>query len=81
MEETAAQGRVCCLLVLDSVIYTHTFNARAEGAVRIVKEHMRCLLRRANIPRRFWQYALLHVCRVYAHWPDKQGKNAWAKIK
>ena len=39
MEETAA--------------YTHTFNARAEGAVRIVKEHMRCLLRRANLPRRF----------------------------
>ena len=29
--------------------YTHTFNARAEGAVRIVKEHMRCLLRRANL--------------------------------
>ena len=35
MEETAA-----C---------THTFNASAEGAVRIVKEHMRCLLRRANL--------------------------------
>ena len=33
--------------------YTHTFNARAEGAVRIVKEHLRCLLRRANLPRRF----------------------------
>jgi hypothetical protein len=39
MEETAA--------------YTHTFNARAEGVVRIVKEHMRFLLRRANLPRRF----------------------------
>ena len=25
--------------------YTHTFNARAEGAARIVKEHMRCFLR------------------------------------
>ena len=61
MEETAA--------------YTHTFNARAEGAVRIVKEHMRCLLRRANLPRRFWPYAMLHFCRVYAHWPDKQGKS------
>jgi hypothetical protein len=66
MEETAA--------------YTHTFNARAEGAVRIVKEHMRCLLRRANLPRRFWPYAMLHFCRVYAHWPDKQGKSAWAKL-
>jgi len=37
MEETAA--------------YTHTFNAPAEGAVRILKEHMRYLLRRANLPR------------------------------
>ena len=34
--------------------YTHTFNARAEGAVCIVKEHMRCLLRSANLPSRFW---------------------------
>ena len=66
MEETAA--------------YTHTFNARAEGAVRIVKEHMRCLLRRANLPRRFWPYAMLHFCRVYAYWPDKQGKSAWDKL-
>ena len=64
MEETAA--------------YTHTFNARAEGAVRIVKEHMRCLLRRANLPRRFWPYAMVHFCRIYAYWPDKQkvrGRN------
>jgi hypothetical protein len=53
MEETAA--------------YTHTFNARAEGAVRIVKEHMRCLLRRANLPHCFWPYAMLHFCRVYAY--------------
>jgi hypothetical protein len=66
MEETAA--------------YTHTFNARAEGAVRIVKEHMRCLLRRANLPRRFWPYAMLHFCRVYAYWTDKQGKSAWDKL-
>ncbi len=51
MEETAA--------------YTHTFNARAEGAVRIVKEHMRCLLHRANLPRRFWPCnaaILLRIC-------------------
>ena len=60
--------------------YTHTFNARAEGAVRIVKEHMRCLLRRANLPRRFWPYAMLHFCRVYAYWPDQQGKSAWEKL-
>jgi hypothetical protein len=66
MEETAA--------------YTHTFNARAEGAVRIVKEHMWCLLRRANLPRRFWPCAMLNFCRVYSHRPDKQGKSAWAQL-
>jgi hypothetical protein len=40
--------------------YTYTFNARAEGAVRIVKEQMRYLLCRANLPRRIWPYAMLH---------------------
>jgi hypothetical protein len=64
----------------ESAAYTHTFTARAEGAVRIVKEHMRCLLRRANLPRRFWPYAMLHFCCVYAYWPDKQGKSAWEKL-
>ena len=57
--------------------YTHTFNARPEGAVHIVKEHMRCLLRRANLPHRFWPYSMMHFCRVYAYWPDQQGKSAW----
>ena len=64
--------------------YTDTFNAIAEGAVRIVKEHMRCLLRRANLPRRRANlprpYVMLHVCRVCAYWPDRQGKSAWAKL-
>jgi len=70
MEETAA--------------YTHTFNdnsnERAEGAVRIVKEHMRCLFRHANLPRLFWPYTMLHFCRVYAYWPDRPGKSAWEKL-
>ena len=39
--------------------YTHTFNARAEGAVRICKDKVRAFLRRANMPR-FWPDALLH---------------------
>jgi hypothetical protein len=64
----------------ETAAYTHTFNARAEGAVRIVKEHMRCLLRRAHLPRRFLPYAMVHFCRVYAYWPDKQGKSAWTKL-
>ena len=34
--------------------YTHTFNARAEGAIRICKDKVCAFLRRANMPRRFW---------------------------
>ena len=60
--------------------YTHTFNARAEGAIRICKEKVRALLRRANMPRRFWPDALLHWLRTYAHWPDKAGHTAWEKL-
>ena len=60
--------------------YTHTLNARAEGAVRIIKEHVRCLLRTANLPRRFWPYAVRHFTRMYAWWPDKSGKCAWDKL-
>ena len=36
--------------------YTHTLNARAEGAVRICKEHVRCMLRASKLPRRFWPW-------------------------
>jgi hypothetical protein len=57
-----------------------SFNESPEGVVRIVKEHMRCLLCRANLPRCFWPYAMLHFCRVYAYWPDKQGKSARDKL-
>ena len=60
--------------------YTHTFNARAEGAIRICKEKVRALLRRANMPRRFWPDALLHWCRTYAHWPDAAGHTGWQKL-
>jgi hypothetical protein len=47
-------------IVIEEVpAYTHTFNARVEGAIRICKDK-----------RRFWPDALLHWCRTYAHWPD-----------
>eukprot|EP00961_Rhodomonas_salina_P193623 2613995-Rhodomonas_salina.2 len=40
--------------------YKHTLNGKAEGAVRIAKEHVRCLLRSASMPRRFWPWAVTH---------------------
>jgi hypothetical protein len=60
-------------IVIEEVpAYTHTFNARAEGAIRICKDKVRAFLRRANMPRRF--------CRTYAHWPDASGHTAWEKL-
>eukprot|EP00961_Rhodomonas_salina_P127993 1725052-Rhodomonas_salina.1 len=52
-----------------SAAYTHTMQARAEGAVRICKEHVHCLLKSSNAPARFWPFALLHFCRTYNYWP------------
>jgi hypothetical protein len=68
-------------IVIEEVpAYTHTFNARAEGAIRICKDKVRAFLRRANMPRRFWPDELLHWCRTYAHWPDASGHTAWEKL-
>ena len=50
--------------------YTHTFQARAEGAVRICKSHVRCLLKAAHAPLRFWPFALLHFVRIFNWWPS-----------
>jgi hypothetical protein len=42
-------------IVIEEVpAYTHTFNARAEGAIRMCKDKVRAFLRRVNMPRRFW---------------------------
>ncbi len=46
--------------------YTHIQYVRAEGVIRICKEHVRCLLRSANLPRRF--------C------PDANGLSTWDKL-
>jgi hypothetical protein len=47
--------------------YTHIQNARAEGAIRICKKHVRCLLRSANLSHRFWPDELRHFCLLYAY--------------
>jgi len=60
--------------------YTHIQNARAEGAIRICKKHVRCHLRSANLPHRFWPDELRHFCRLYAYWPDANGLSAWEKL-
>ena len=60
--------------------YTHIQNAKAEGAIRICKEHVRYLLRSANMAHRFWPDALCHFCLLYAYWSDANGLSAWEKL-
>jgi hypothetical protein len=60
--------------------YTHIQNARAEGAIRICKEHVRCLLHSANMTHRFCPDTLCHFCRLYAYWSDANGLSAWEKL-
>jgi hypothetical protein len=73
-------------IVIEEVpAYTHTFNARAEGAIRICKDKVHAFLRRANLPRRFWPDALLHWCRTYAHWQitptfDPADDGIWSEL-
>eukprot|EP00961_Rhodomonas_salina_P078525 1055708-Rhodomonas_salina.1 len=38
------------IIMCPSVAYTHTMQALAEGAIRICKEHVRCLLKASNAP-------------------------------
>ncbi len=37
--------------------YSHTMQARVEGAIGIIKQHSRIALSTANVPTRFWPYA------------------------
>jgi hypothetical protein len=48
--------------------YTHIQNARAEGAIRIFKEHVRCLLHSVNLSHRFCPDVLSHFCLLYVYW-------------
>lgn len=69
------------IVLCPSVAYTHTMQARAEGAVRICKEHVWCLLRSSNAPPRFWPFALLHFCRTYNYWPGADSPPPWESMK
>ena len=61
--------------------YTHIQNARAENAIRVAKEHVRCLLRASNLPKIFWSFALLHFLRMRAYWPsDPHNRSAWERL-
>mmetsp|Transcript_30800 Transcript_30800/g.63788 ORF Transcript_30800/g.63788 Transcript_30800/m.63788 type:complete len:919 (-) Transcript_30800:650-3406(-) len=60
--------------------YNHTMQARAEGAVRITKEHIRCLLKTANMPFMFWPWALTQFCRMYNYWPCKGHAPPWIML-
>jgi hypothetical protein len=60
--------------------YNHTMNSRSENAVRICKEHVRCALKKANAPLKFWPWALTTFCRTFNHWPSKGGASPWERM-
>jgi len=60
--------------------YNHTMQARAENAVRITKEHIRCMLKHANMPHQFWPWALTQFCRIYNYWPSKGHAPPWVLL-
>jgi hypothetical protein len=71
-----------CGIIMEPVAeYTHVQNAKSENAMRISKEHVRCLLRGSNLPRTFWPYALRHFLRLRAYCPTDNGNRcAWEHL-
>eukprot|EP00961_Rhodomonas_salina_P213084 2877675-Rhodomonas_salina.2 len=61
--------------------YTHTMQACAEGAVKICKEHVCCLLKLSNAPASFWPFSLLHFCCTYNYWPGVHSPQQWETMK
>lgn len=66
--------------VCAATAYNHMMQARIEGAIRICKEHVRCMLKTANAPTRFWPYALMQFCRTFNYWPSAKGAPPWEKM-
>jgi hypothetical protein len=57
-----------CGIIMEPVAeYTHVQNAKSENAIRMSKEHVRCLVRDSNLPRTFWPYVLRHFLRLRAY--------------
>jgi hypothetical protein len=60
--------------------YNHTMGGKIEGAVRISKDHLRCITRAANAPLRFWPYALKHFCRTFGWWCQNNRPPPWTRM-
>jgi hypothetical protein len=67
--------------ICPATAYNHTMQARVEGAVRICKEHVRCLLKQSNLPPRFWPFALMHFCRLFNYWPTATTPPPWETMR
>ena len=56
-------------------------NVRSENAIRVSKEHVRCLLRTSNVPRNFWSYDLTHFLHLRSYWPsDSQNRSVCERL-
>jgi len=72
----ASRNITCC----PTAGYNHTMQARAEGAIRITKEHVRCMLKHSNMPYQFWPWALVQFCRIFNYWPSKGHSPPWIML-
>ena len=74
----------CCsrnITICATAGYNHTMQAQSEGAIRIAKEHVRCMLKTAGMPFKFWPWALTQFCRIYNYWPKKGHSPLWIMLK
>ena len=60
--------------------YQHTMQARAEGAIRITKEHVRCMIKHSGVPYKFWPWAVIQFCRIYNYWPRNGHAPPWIML-
>eukprot|EP00961_Rhodomonas_salina_P179639 2424071-Rhodomonas_salina.1 len=61
--------------------YNHTMQARTEGAICTTKEHVRCMMKQANMPYRFWPWAVIQFCRIFNYWPTKSHAPPWTLLE
>eukprot|EP00961_Rhodomonas_salina_P149029 2006185-Rhodomonas_salina.1 len=68
------------IVICPTAGYQHMMQARAEGAVRITKEHVRCMLKHSGMPFKFWPWAVVQFCRIFNYWPAKGHTPPWIML-
>jgi hypothetical protein len=67
-------------IILQTVVaYNHTMQARVEGAIGYVKQHIRVAMLAANVPTRFWPQATADfVHKKNYSWYSEDASGTWS---